>query len=486
MNNKALLQLGSELLFLFRHGNGPADSAISAYIRERKFLGATDKRFLTDVYYHAIRHLRRIDESILSAFAGSPLAEERFSAGFPVTSEKGAWAWVRGRADAPEARAPRPNAFDRFVDTTRLGLAAVELKLETAAVVAEELVRAWPVKEIQTPVQPKSIARMVERAAEVMELFAKPRRIVDEDRAASFPAWLWGQLSMHRAPEELPALARALNQQSSVAMRVNTLRASVNQAAKALEAAALPTRPSALAPQALILDSRVARNTIPHMRDGWFEMQDDGSQLVSIYADPMPGQLVVDACAGGGGKALHLAALMMNEGRLVAMDSDRDRLARMQPRIERSGAAVIDTTVSYGPGGELPSLEKLPLADLVLIDAPCSGTGTLRRNPEARWRLSPSTLEELLRTQRELLSKWAPRVRPGGALVYATCSLLDCENASQTRDFLAAHRDFRLEPPEGFAGPLTPKGELALDPLHHGCDGFYAARFVKAGSGREK
>lgn len=463
MNNKALLQLGSELLFHLRHTSYPADRAIGEYVSVRKFLGSKDKHFLSEVYYHTLRNLRRIDEALVSSFGTFPAFEERLSSGFPVSKEEGARAWLR---KAEVGRIWEPGKMDRCVDTARLGLAAIELKLDNAATVAEELSRCWPVPAGRSPMRPESIQRMVENAAQVMELYGRPGKPIEEARRFSFPDWLWSQMCVGRNPEEMPVMGAALCKQASPSMRVNTLKCTIEEAHAALKAASIDFVPGAHCDTAVILSKRLPRHSFTHFNLGWFEMQDEGSQMVGTYAAPKPGDVVIDACAGGGGKSLHAAALMQNKGRIYAFDIDPDRLFPLGKRTARCGVSIVDATERLGPGGAPP--DSLPLADLVLVDAPCSGTGTIRRNPEARWRLSPAYLGELGVKQRSILNAWAPRTRPGGRLVYATCSLLRDENEEVVKDFLNEHPEYARD-----------GADLKLAPHTHGGDGFYAARLVR-------
>jgi 16S rRNA (cytosine967-C5)-methyltransferase len=210
---------------------------------------------------------------------------------------------------------------------------------------------------------------------------------------------------------------------------------------------------------------------------GMIEVQDTGSQLACEAVAAQAGESVIDLCAGGGGKTLALAAAMDAQGRILATDTDRGRLSRLLPRAERAGAHAIETRL-LDPNRERDALEDwIGKADAVLVDAPCSGTGTWRRNPEARWRLTPAQLERYVAVQARLLDLASALVRPGGRLVYVTCSLLDVEGAGQASAFLARHGTcWQAEVPMLPAG--TPRGPgLRLSPYHDGTDGFFIARF---------
>ncbi|WP_109806620.1 RsmB/NOP family class I SAM-dependent RNA methyltransferase [Sphingosinithalassobacter portus] len=297
-----------------------------------------------------------------------------------------------------------------------------------------------------------------------------PAPIADGEAAAVpgvAPAWLVDALTASGLDEAQQA---ALLDRAPLDIRVNRLKGDRDQLLAELEGA----EPLDFAPDALRLPSDTRVDQSPRYREGWFEVQDAGSQLVSLAAPLQPGMQVIDLCAGGGGKTLALAAAMNNHGHILACDIDRPRLSRLVPRAERAGVSIAETRL-FDPGREHAALDGwAERADLVLIDAPCSGTGTWRRNPEARWRLTPARLDRLVETQRHLLSLGAELVRPGGALVYIVCSLLDAEGADQVAAFLDAHSGWDAEPPQLAIG--TPRGHgMRLTPKSHSTDGFFVA-----------
>lgn len=284
------------------------------------------------------------------------------------------------------------------------------------------------------------------------------------------PAWLTERLA---ASGVAGTEAEALLARAPLDVRVNTLKAS--RSGLALPVAAEPTA----APDGLRLAPGTPVEQWDAWREGLVEVQDTGSQLACLAVGARPGETVVDLCAGGGGKTLALAAAMANagvpEGRLIASDTDRQRLSRLAPRAGRAGATMIETRL-LDPRRELEALGDLAgMADAVLVDAPCSGTGTWRRNPEARWRLTPEALDRLVSTQARLLDMAAALVRPGGRVVYVVCSLLDAEGQEQLDAFLARNKGFAVAP---VAVPLaTARGQgMRLSPFHHGTDGFFIAR----------
>lgn len=282
------------------------------------------------------------------------------------------------------------------------------------------------------------------------------------------PAWLSARLA---ASGIAGPTAEALLGRAPLDLRVNALKA-------ARDSLELPVRGEPLiAPHGLRLPHGTPVEQWPEFKDGLIEVQDGGSQLTCVAVAAQPGETVIDLCAGAGGKTLALAAAMQGTGRLIAADTDRSRLTRLTPRAERAGAVFIETRL-LNPGREVDALHDLAgRADAVLVDAPCSGTGTWRRNPEARWRLSEQEVARYAAVQARLLDLAAGLVRPGGRLIFVTCSLLDAEGADQAAGFLTRHPGWQAAPLTLGAG--TPRGAgLRLDPLRDSTDGFFVARFA--------
>jgi len=258
----------------------------------------------------------------------------------------------------------------------------------------------------------------------------------------------------------------ALNKQADVVLRVNTLTITRDQLVKDLakeeiQAVALPNHPDAIK---LVERANVFRTEA--FKKGYFEVQDASSQLVASYLDVKPGMKVVDTCAGAGGKTLHLSALMENKGQIIAMDIYESKLRKLKVRAKRNKAHNIDLRVIENT----KAIKKLHnKADRVLIDAPCSGIGVLRRNPDSKWKLQPEFIDNIKKTQQEILQSYSKMVKNGGKMVYATCSVLPSENQNQVKEFLAS------EAGKGFTF-IKDKKVLASE---SGYDGFYMALLEK-------
>jgi 16S rRNA (cytosine967-C5)-methyltransferase len=284
------------------------------------------------------------------------------------------------------------------------------------------------------------------------------------------PRWILPELAaLLDDPEQSALLDRA-----PLHIRVNPLKASAETVlARWPDACPIPatSRGMELPSGTDVESDRLAR-------EGALEIQDAGSQIIAQACAAQPGMTVLDLCAGGGGKTLALAADMAGQGRLIAADTVRDRLARLTPRAERAGVADMIETLLLDPGKEAVRLAPLEgQCDIVLIDAPCSGTGTWRRNPEARWRLTSARLERIVALQARLLQLAAPLVRPGGRLVYAVCSLLDREGRAQVEQFI---RSDPLWVGRSTIAAGRPWGDgILLSPAHDGTDGFFFAVLEK-------
>ena len=246
----------------------------------------------------------------------------------------------------------------------------------------------------------------------------------------------------------------ALNDEAKVVLRANTLKINRRDLQKVLNEEGIKTESLPISPDAVALIQRQNIFQLQSFKEGLFEVQDGGSQLIAPYLEVEPGMRVIDACAGAGGKTLHLAALMRNKGRILAMDTEEWKLDELKKRARRSGAANIETR-TIESSKTIKRLEQS--ADRLLLDVPCSGLGVLKRNPDAKWKLSAEFIERIKNTQRQILSDYSKMVKPGGLMVYSTCSVLPGENEEQVKAFLK-NGDFELQeekkilPSEGFDG----------------------------------
>ncbi|WP_452227087.1 RsmB/NOP family class I SAM-dependent RNA methyltransferase [Lacinutrix cladophorae] len=291
--------------------------------------------------------------------------------------------------------------------------------------------------------------------------FSKIRKI-----AASVPDWMDEIATKELGENVWTKEITALNQQADVVLRVNTLKITKEKLQEELSDLDIETDEVKNHPDALKLRERANVFTTEAFKKGFFEVQDGSSQKVAEFLDVKPGMKVVDTCAGAGGKTLHLAALMENKGQIVAMDIYENKLKELKRRAKRAGAHNIEMRVI---DSTKPIKKLYDKADRVLIDAPCSGLGVLRRNPDAKWKLQPEFLEKIRKTQAEILNSYSRMVKPGGKIVYATCSILPSENQDQVKAFLTSEsgKDFTF---------VKEKKILSYE---SGFDGFYMALLEK-------
>ena len=302
---------------------------------------------------------------------------------------------------------------------------------------------------------------------------------------ADLPDWVLSRLASHASQDEILALARSLQHPAPLDLRVNTLKAPREGVLDRLEYDQLAAAPTRYSPIGVRVRDRPVLNTHPMFLDGAVEVQDEGSQLLGMLVEPKRGEMVVDFCAGAGGKTLQMGAAMNSTGRLYAFDVSDKRLANLAPRLKRSGLSnVFPQRIAHENDAKVKRLRGK--IDRVLVDAPCTGLGTLRRNPDLKTRQDESALAELNAKQRAILAAAATLVKPGGRLVYGTCSLLSEENEGIVDEFLAAHPDFQLvsarDALERQGVKIPGMGEyLRLFTHVHDTDGFFAAVMQRRG-----
>jgi len=309
--------------------------------------------------------------------------------------------------------------------------------------------------------------------------------------AGDYPEWLDAELASVFG-EARVIEATAMASRAPLDLRVNTLKAKRDKVLASLKH--LGAKPTPWSPVGLRIElSADARNPGVHSEEdfvkGAIEVQDEGSQLAALFSAAKPGEQVIDLCAGAGGKTLALAAMMQGKGRLIATDRDKRQLAPIHERLSRAGVHNCEVRAPKGEAEPLADIKAS--ADLVLIDAPCSGTGTWRRNPDAKWRMRPGALEVRLKDQVEVLDRAAAMVKPGGRIAYITCSVLPAENNEQVRAFIARHPEFSIVPPEETASVLWDKADdfaqaalrsdegWLMTPRRTGTDGFFVSVLQK-------
>ena len=404
----------------------PADVVLARYYRQRRFIGSKDRREISRQVYGVLRHEAQLE-----------------------------WWLKRSR----RVRSPRGMVLGGlvFLDSLSLlelgGLFNGDLYCPDHLSVEET---EWVQANVEQPLLHSDMPESVE---------------------LNYPGWMQPMLQKVLGDQLAVAMA-ALNAEASVDLRVNTLKSTRQQVMASLRKEKVEPVPTPFAADGVRLQKRGALTAMQAFRDGWFEIQDEGSQLVAELVKARPGETGIDFCAGAGGKTLALSAQMENSGRILACDVAAARLKQMTPRLGRAGVSIVKTRVLKSERDSY--LEKhVASADWVLLDVPCSGTGLWRRSPDLKRRTSQRELEEVTKQQHQIADSAARLVKPGGRLVYATCSILRQENEDQVDRFLNAYPEFAVQP----VSLPTAKDETApylkLFPHQHETDGFFGAVLVK-------
>jgi len=434
MTPGARIQAAIELLNEVWSGTAPPDVISDRFFRKRRYAGSGDRRAINERLYNVLRRRARLDWWIKRT--GIDLATD-----------------ARARIITDLAVAERIGSDD--IAALFTGIRHCPAPLSDAEKTLAEAVHGRPLRH-------KDMPRPV---------------------AFEFPDWMEASLAALWG-ERLEAELAALNQPAPVDLRVNTLKTTTEQAQESLAEAFVEVQPTPLSPWGLRVVGHPRLGGTEAFKKGLVEVQDEGSQLLALLVDARPGMTVIDFCAGAGGKTLALAASMATDGavagRLFACDVSANRIERMQARIKRAGAFAIKRRIIQ-PRDDNWISENAGRADRVLCDVPCTGTGTWRRDVYAKWRFQPTDLTDLQNSQRQIMENAATLVKPGGRLVYATCSLLQEENELQLAWFMENHPGFQPLPmPEVWAetvgGPPPPAGpSLRLSPASTGTDGFFCA-----------
>jgi 16S rRNA (cytosine967-C5)-methyltransferase len=424
-----------DILEALAAGTRPADDVAAAYFRRRRYIGSTDRAQVSRHVYSVLRHRAALDWWVERAgrnnIAASPRA--RMIAALAVAESE-----------------PADEIVGSF-DGGRFRPAAL-------SPVENRLVHSLAGRSLRHPAMPRAVAN-------------------------DLPDWLLPYLEAMYG-DRLEDEMAGLNASAPVDLRVNLIKTDRDGARRALAADQVRAEPTPWSPVGLRLRERVPLSGLAAFKDGLVEVQDEGSQLAALLLGARPGMRVVDFCAGAGGKTLALAAAMKNRGKLVACDTAEWRLERSGQRLRRAGASNVERRALAGER-DLWVKHHAKGFDRVLVDAPCLGIGSWRRNPDAKWRATPNDLAELQIRQHDILASAARLVKPGGRLAYVTCSLLREENEAQAERFLAETADFSPVPAaqawaEAIGTACPAAGDhLRLTPAQHGTDGFFVALFER-------
>jgi 16S rRNA (cytosine967-C5)-methyltransferase len=443
MKLSSLLGHTREVLQLVRESGRPADNLIDSFFRTHKYLGSHDRRFVAETAYGTLRHLRKCEMILLQALGA--------------------------HADGmlPE---------DGFLLLAVTYLAAIDRRMPLNVSDVSEAVRSGRLKpHLHSILQAVSQVNLPESSEPVERIGLQ----------YSYPDWMVRRFLDQYGEAETEQICESLNGQAPLTLRVNTLKTTVEECVKSLAEEDIQAQPTRLSPFGLLVPKRMNVFQLQAFRNGFFEVQDEGSQLLPFLVDPKPTAKVLDACAGAGGKTLELSALMKNRGEIVAADVHNTRLEELRRRMRRAGAS----NVRIRRVDDVAELEDhyRDYFDVVLLDAPCSGIGTLRRNPGMKWVVTEETVREVAEKQLHILEASAHLVKPGGIVAYATCTLFREENEDIVEKVLSTHPEFSLERPplDESRFDLTPfaAGKYTkLYPHRDGTDGFFIAVLRRRGT----
>lgn len=425
MKEGARLESTIEILAFHGESKKPLDQISHGYFKTRRYIGSKDRQAISAYVYGVMRHRASCD-----------------------------W-WALERGLSPLLLGP--------IEGARIRLLAYlwifeKVKRETIGILFSG--------ERYEPARLSDKERSI--FEKLPELLQKAPWVEGE-----FPEWLYPFLK-RRFGEAVKEEMEAFLKQAPLDLRVNTLKATREDALESLKQTGLSVSQTTLSPWGLRCEGRENITQTKAFQEGCIEVQDEGSQLVVKIMDASPGQSILDLCAGAGGKTLALAACLENKGRVVATDTAGWRLKRTKERLKRAGAFNVELR-ELGDLQDKWIKRQKERFDQVLVDAPCSGSGTWRRNPDQKWNITLKDIEELMALQKSLLEMAAPLVKKGGSLIYATCSLLCEENEDVAKSFLEKNTNFTVIPCGLTDGPF-----LSLSPLQNGTDGFFAAKFQRS------
>ncbi len=427
MRPAAQLQATIELIDLIDETKYPADRIMAKYFREHRYIGSKDKYAISEQFYAILR--QRLSLSYLLEKNNLSLSSRNLAALLIHKQEHSIADYFNGEQYSPVALYQGDVDSLTVIDFAQLDSAPEHVKLN---------VPEWIAPKLKAVLGDSFEAEMI-----------------------------------------------ATNQRASTDIRVNLLKSNVEQVSELIEGNSYEFTPSKLSPWGLSFQQRIALFNLKEFKQGWFEVQDQGSQLLAMLTDVKAGDRVVDFCAGAGGKTLAMAAMMQNKGAIYACDVHTRRLDNLSKRVKRAGAHNVRIHVLSSEKDKWVKQQK-GKADVVLVDAPCTGTGTWRRSPDSRWKLTEQDLIELLVLQQSILQSACRLVKPGGRLIYATCSLLGEENEQQIAAFLKHNPDFKpsdivvKEPLKSNLDKVSlNRHELRTFPALSEADGFYACALTR-------
>lgn len=440
MQISSLVGHTQEMLSIIFRSNRPVDTLIDQFFRSHKYLGSNDRKFIAGTTYGVLRHLRKC-QHLLDLII-------------------------------PEHQ--KDLSDDDRIYLTILIYFSLEGKLE-------EIKPTWILMNLKDEQLKEKLSSIVMLLGKVPEFNATS--IIEKIGIEySYPDWMVKRFIEEYGEEETLKLCSSMNEQARLNIRVNTLKTTVEECKVALEDEGIKTTPTQLSPFGLNIERRMNVFVLETFKKGWFEVQDEGSQLLPILIDPKPNEKLLDVCAGAGGKTLEFSALMKNKGEIFATDINSFRLKELKRRVKRAGAQnirIIEIKIIEDLGEKYSEF-----FDIVFVDAPCSGLGTIRRNPGMKWLVTEQTVNEISAKQSAILESSSKLVKNGGKLIYATCTLLKQENSEVVKNFLNNNPHFNLtsfNKSGSIKNIIVNNNEsfIQLLPHIHGTDAFFCVVLKK-------
>ncbi len=469
----SLISHSAELFRIMVKSPHSSDAVASDYLRSKRYIGSKERKFISGAAFAALRSKSQAEYIATAGNAAVPANSEPENS----TEMKTILATVlaAGKFDVwkPESLL-FPAAYENGKYESPVALCRCTLCLRLGF--SPENAEKWTDAALLAVNRLFSVSENADSSSAVSSELAA---------AVAMPAWILENWAKNLGVAAAVRRAKAMLSAAPVGLRVNSLVAVREVVAAELTRMGAATRLSQISPDCILLDDRVNLTKTSLFTCGAFEVQDEGSQLIAYAAAPSANDTILDACAGAGGKALHLAALQRDAGRMVCSDSDIRRLRPIASRAARCGVRSIEINARYAHGETVNEY-----FDTVVVDAPCSGMGTIRRAPTIKWRLTAESLKKISRKQGEILRHYSRYVREGGILIYATCSLMTEENEAVVKDFLAENPEFA---PDDITVAFAKNGVkiaslnygdffCSLSPDTHGTDGFFMARFIRRGT----
>lgn len=472
MKLPSLIGHTSELLRIIKKKGNVADKLASDYLRSKKYLGSNDRKFISELTFSILRNLNSIKQLQKTIILSNKLPDE-FRNNEDNINYLLSYLGYRFLSYSTNNNLDSNNldSFDLF-QADKLQLSQ---RLGINVVTFDNLI-----DRIMTELHNYSNKKSTYLSCETIE----ESSIEEFSILFNMPIWIIQRLkdSEHYKHSELIALCNSLNFPAKVHLRLNSLAFDINQIIEKLKEFDNNCVKTAYSPLGIVLSKRINLSRIPLFKNGSLEIQDEGSQLISYALDPHPGESILDACAGAGGKTMHIATLMSNTGKIAALDVESKKLKELNRRAKNAGFSNIHSDIA-----EHFLKTQIDKFDKVLIDAPCSGLGTVRRNPMLKWTLTPDLLVKYSNKQKKILADYSHYVRSGGILIYSTCSFMPEENHQIVESFLANNPDFEPVPlKESFdrydinlPDLSGSESNIQLLPSIHNTDGFYIAKLRK-------